>query len=331
MRRTRTISRALPLGAALACAFGALGERRARATDPAVSDEARMHFKAGVNLLQDPDGARFEEAYAEFKTAYDLSHSPKILGNMGYCALKLERDGEAIEYYTSYLKLADDVSPEERTQVQTDLYTLTTSAVNIGASTNIAGAQLRDTRHGVHGDVINLYGPMPSTFRLTVRPGHHSMDMVVGGAVRARWDFDAEGGSTASHVFRYTAPPPVVVSRPARTLPWITFSLGAAALAAGTVTGIFALERLHSLNGECAASGACSPTSNWQSDRSAANTYANVTDYTLIGGGVVAAAGIVWLIATRGPSSPRPAAAAMVTGGGSCTGKGCYGDLELHF
>src|SRR6266481_4578482 len=67
------------------------------AADPPVTPEARTHFAAGVNLLRDPDGARYEEAYREFKAAYAASPSYKILGNLGLCAMKLERDGEAIE------------------------------------------------------------------------------------------------------------------------------------------------------------------------------------------------------------------------------------------
>jgi tetratricopeptide (TPR) repeat protein len=72
--------------------------------DVQITEEARQHFKAGVNLLNDPDGPRYEEAYREFKAAYASSPSYKILGNLGLCAMKLERDGEAIEYYDRYLQ-----------------------------------------------------------------------------------------------------------------------------------------------------------------------------------------------------------------------------------
>src|SRR5262245_18752054 len=75
----------------------------ARADEVQISDKARDHFRAGVNFLQDPDGARYEEAYREFKTAYADSPSWKILGNLGLAAMKLERDGEAIEAYQKYL------------------------------------------------------------------------------------------------------------------------------------------------------------------------------------------------------------------------------------
>src|ERR1041385_1727713 len=75
--------------------------QRARADD---ADAARQQFRAGIAYLEDTEGARSEEAYAAFKKAYELSKSPKVLGNIGLCAMKLERDGEAIAAYQSSLK-----------------------------------------------------------------------------------------------------------------------------------------------------------------------------------------------------------------------------------
>src|SRR5436189_1139190 len=95
------------------------------AAEVVISDEARAHFSAGVNLLQDPDGARYEEAYREFKAAYATSPSWKILGNLGLSAMKLERDGEAIEAYRKYLTDGgNQVDTDERAQFTRDLSTL---------------------------------------------------------------------------------------------------------------------------------------------------------------------------------------------------------------
>src|SRR4051794_36501980 len=92
-----------------------------------ITPEARRHFKAGVNQLQDPDGARYEDAYREFKAAYAASSSPKILGNLGLCAMKLERDGEAIDAYSRYLREVSDTDADERAQIMQDLQTLSVS------------------------------------------------------------------------------------------------------------------------------------------------------------------------------------------------------------
>src|SRR5690606_35169283 len=61
----------------------------ALADEVEITDEARQHFKAGVNFMQDPDGARYEEAYREFRAAYKAAPSWKILGNLGIAAMKL--------------------------------------------------------------------------------------------------------------------------------------------------------------------------------------------------------------------------------------------------
>ena len=69
----------------------------AHAADAKISDRAKKLFKSGVELLRRPEGAKYEDAYAAFSAAYQDSPSPQILGNLGFAAMNLERDGEAIE------------------------------------------------------------------------------------------------------------------------------------------------------------------------------------------------------------------------------------------
>src|SRR5262245_33989950 len=90
----------------------------AHADEVQITPGARARFTAGVNLLKDPEGPRYEEAYREFKAAYAASPSYKILGNLGLCAMKLERDEEAIAAYERYLKEGKDLDPAEVTQVK---------------------------------------------------------------------------------------------------------------------------------------------------------------------------------------------------------------------
>jgi hypothetical protein len=334
MRRASRFSVLLALATCTGVMLG--GGESARAADAPISDEARMHFKAGVNYLQDPDGARFDDAYTEFKTAYDLSHSPKILGNIGYCAMKLERDGEAIESYQSYLKRVPDIAPDERAQIEKDLYTLTASAATIAiriasAHESLVDAKIRDTRYAVHGNISNIYPSKLGTFLVTVRAGHHALDVVMGGVVRGRWEFDADGGARLAHDF--VIQEPVVVAsgtRPSKVLPWLTVGLGAAGLATGAVAGILAIERDHALEEECPMNR-CPQASNGASDIAAANTFGTVADIALIGGGIVAATGIVWLILSSSGSRTAPPAAMATAFAGGCTGRGCYGTLQIDF
>src|SRR5205814_2459788 len=103
-----------------------VGEQVARAETPEALDEAKKYFETGVGYLDDPDGERVEEAYHAFRRAYELSKSPKVLGNIGLCAMRLERDGEAIDAYSEYLELPD-IDAEERAQIEKDLRALSTS------------------------------------------------------------------------------------------------------------------------------------------------------------------------------------------------------------
>src|SRR5690349_14979417 len=96
----------------------------ALAQEAQVSETARQHFKTGVAYLQDPDGARYEDAYREFKAAYADSPSWKILGNLGITSMKLERDGEAVDAFQKYLQGGgSNIDAGERAQMERDLMT----------------------------------------------------------------------------------------------------------------------------------------------------------------------------------------------------------------
>jgi hypothetical protein len=75
----------------------------------------------------------------------------------------------------------------------------------------------------------------------------------------------------------------------------------------------------------------CPQASNGASDIAAANTFGTVADIALIGGGIVAATGIVWLILSSSGSRTAPPAAMATAFAGGCTGRGCYGTLQIDF
>jgi hypothetical protein len=248
---------ALALAAAL-CSSAAL------AADPPITEEARMHFSAGVNLLRDPDGARYEEAYREFKAAYAASPSYKILGNLGLCAMKLERDGEAIDAYASYLTHASDLDPTEAKQVQTDLLTLKAGVVKVALSIEPGGATVNDVRVPVRGErVTNQYGPTTGPLSIGIRAGHHIITVRAAGMEDATWELDAPAG--ASETKRITlhkaitgAPPSspagttkdvgVASSRPVPAGVYVGLAVTGALAIGGAVTGAMALGKHSDFN-----------------------------------------------------------------------------------
>jgi hypothetical protein len=173
-----------------------------------ISVEARKHFNAGVALLKDPDGARYEEAYREFKTAYAASPSWKILGNLALTAMKLERDSEAISSYEQYLQEAKDLDASERQSVEQDLSVLKSSAVTLRINVLPADAVISDERLPVQGvPVRNRYETSKGHLVISVRPGHHVVTATSEGKPTLTWELDTEPGASKDHTFDFDANP----------------------------------------------------------------------------------------------------------------------------
>jgi len=182
---------------------GLLAAGTALAADAPISEKARAHFNAGVSLLQDPDGARYEEAYSEFRAAYADSPSWKMLGNLGITAMKLERDGEAIEAFKSYLAQGGSaIDPDEKAQMQRDLATLTAGVVTLELASTPPGALVIDERIAVRGSPVkNGYGPLNDKLKVGVRPGQHRLTAHLDGYEDQVWVVDAPASAALQHQF----------------------------------------------------------------------------------------------------------------------------------
>lgn len=204
---------------ALGLCFGLVTLAPAAHADVPITDEARAHFSAGVSFLQDPDGARYEDAYREFSAAYQASPSWKILGNLGISAMKLERDGEAIDAFSKYLSQGGkDIDRDERAQVDRDLKTLQSSVVYVTLTFEPQGATLTDERLPQSGgSVVNRYSGFGASTKLGVRPGRHRFTAELAGYDKVVWEVDAIARQDQTHPFVLTpspaaAPPPVAVA-----------------------------------------------------------------------------------------------------------------------
>jgi hypothetical protein len=272
--------------------FVASVSRGAIADDDDAYADARRHFNAGVVYLQDPEGERFEDAYNEFKLAFELSQAPKVLGNLALCAMKLERDGEAIDGYTRYLRDVADIDPQEREQIQTDLAAIGQSVATVTLVTDESGT-IHDTRYPVRGqNVSNVYDVRVGRNAYRLRPGRHLIVLVVAGQERGRWELVAPAGG--SLVREMVAPQPASRERPAPAWhvgPLALTGAGATTLLTASVFGLVTLGRLDDLKTRCPDS-ACPPS---QFDEVAkARTLVRATDILFLAGAVATAAGIGW-------------------------------------
>lgn len=281
-----------------------------------ITDKARSHFRAGVNLLQDPDGARYEEAYQQFKAAYAESPSWKILSNLGIAAMKLERDGEAIDAFRGYLEGGgDEISEAEREQTQRDLETLEASIVSISITASPEGVMIQDARTTNRGDrVINNYSVTDGKLDVRLRPGNHKITAKLKGYEDATWEFNAPAASSHEHSFLLEKPKDTggtggpsgaadagATHRPVPVGVWIGAGVTGALLAGSVGTGIVALGKNTEYD-----------DANQEGDpgrddlRNQVKTFNLVTDI-LIGGAVVGGVVTTVLYVTR-PSVPRKSA-----------------------
>jgi hypothetical protein len=176
-----------------------------------ITEKARGLFRTGVTLLQDPDGARYEEAYQQFKAAYAESPSWKILGNLGYTAMKLERDGEAIEAFRAYLEQGGkELSSADRTQFQSDLDTLSATAAVVTIIGLPSGTRVTDVRSPNQGaDIKNHYEtPQGEALVLRVRPGVHRFSAQWGGQPAQTQELEATPGGAHDVKFESAQPEP---------------------------------------------------------------------------------------------------------------------------
>jgi hypothetical protein len=315
------------------------------------SEEAKKYFQIGVELLQDPDGARYEEALKSFRHAYDISPSWKILGNLGLSALKLERDVEAIDAYDRYLSAGGaQIDPSERQQIQRDLDIMKNSTGSVALRVlGGAAATVTDTRQrAVGGPVVNSY-QLAANGVLTLRlvAGHHSIVVSADGK-QANTEVDVTSDTKLDQELelRATAPaPPVAAPQPStpmaparpapsaqgsplRTAGLVVGGVGVAALVGGAVTGILGLNKQSSLNGKCpdhvCTYSSAAEQSSFQSDKDSLKTLGAATTGLLIGGGVLAAAGVTLFIA----GAPQHEQVSLVTSfgpfGGSIAARGAF-------
>lgn len=298
-----------------------------------ISEEARAFFRNGVDLLQ-ASPPNYQDAYYQFKLAFEKSNSWKVLGNMGLCAVNLERDGEALGYYDEYLKRGGkEINKEERAAIERDVLLIRGNAASV--ELNSAGAdevELLDARSGSSAPAQTyIIGADKKT--LTLRAGTHTLTATAKDGRTLKWDVALTPGKVAHHEFDFNAPaepvakdaaepPPAPIAQttapepapaaesrtsPLRTIGFVTGGVGLALLGSGAVTGIMAKSKESDVDKKCQATpDNCDPSVKPTLDSAA--SLAKVTNVLLISGAVVTLTG-VGLVVFGGKSSAQTARA----------------------
>lgn len=307
-----------------------------------ISAEARGYFRNGVELLQG-DPPNFQDAYYQFKLAYVKSQSWKVLGNLGLCAVKLERDGEALGFYEEYLRRGgDDINQEEREAIERDMLLIRGNGATLELTSKREELRIQDVRTGstLAPQTYELEGGAKTLF---VRAGGHRLTATASDGRSLVWEVTIEPGATLRHDFDFDAPATEreksdsrPESRNARyraptreeggggalaTVGFVTGGVGIAAFVGAGGTWLMAQSKEASARERC-VNDVC--------DVSAkplfrdANDLAVTSTVLLVSGGVLTATGVGLIIAGYGSSgSGTPSAqtgvmlAPLVTGDGA--------------
>lgn len=302
-----------------------------------IPEEARAYFRNGVELLQN-DPPNYQDAYYQFKLAFEKSNSWKVLGNLGLCAVKLERDGEALGYYDEYLKRGGkNINKDEREAIERDVLLIRGNTASVELSSNPEEADVLDVRSGATAPG-QTYALSPAKKVILLRAGSHSLTATSKDGKTLRWDVALTPGKSVSHVFDFAAPEPVQSNASAsggvhdgpvgatpvapppspppatessggmgtlRIAGLVTTGVGVALLGGGFVVGAKMRSKEDEADKLC-PNDVCKP----EADKlySDAESLAKTANVLFISGGVVTAVG-VGLIIFGGPSSKSQASA----------------------
>lgn len=282
-----------------------------------VSERARLYFKNGVELLQSSP-PNYQDAYHQFRLAYEESRSWKVLGNLGLTALKLERDGEAYDCYQRYLEQGgDEIDPAERAALEREMLLITGNSAVVRITSSEAKLELLDTRAGSN------VPPQPYVFEggelsLRLRAGTHTITATAADGRQLTWKTVITPGKELSYRFDFEASPEETDGATAgegplgepdsarrtrggtvRTVGFVTAGVGGAALIGAVVTGLMAKNLEDKALERCDRQAQVCPAELEQQitdDLDKANQLGTMTNVLLIGGGVLAAAGVTMIV-----------------------------------
>jgi hypothetical protein len=185
-------------------------------TSRAGQDAAKRYFQNGVELITAAE-PNYQDAYYQFQLAYgESSKSWKVLGNLGLCALKLERDQEAVSYYDLYLeKGGAEINQDERNAIEQDLLLLRGNLASVRITSKIPDLKLIDRRAGSQAPAQS-YALSGGVINLELRAGNHTITATSAGK-QLSWEVVLEPKTSSSHDFDFEArlEPTAAIATPA--------------------------------------------------------------------------------------------------------------------
>jgi len=169
--------------------------------DPVKLDDAQRRFQRGVELYKEGD---FDAAFVEFKRAYDVVPSFKILYNLAQVSYQRHDYASALRYFRQYLAEGDAAMPVDRQrEVAAEITKLAPRVGSIEVQTLDEGAEV------LVDDVVMGTTPVGD---LIVNVGRRKVDLVARGGEHATRVVEVGGGERVRVPFPRVAPPPVAAA-----------------------------------------------------------------------------------------------------------------------
>lgn len=270
-------------------------------TDALPGDRAVALARDGLAAYE---AGKWDEAYAKFREAEALAHSPAFRIYMARARANQNKLIDAREVYREIVgePIPDD-APQSWQRAQADaraeLTALETKMPSVvlrvsGASTVVIAE--------IDGNAVALGAP------IELDPGPHRA-RIKDGAAKVETSFEVRVGDRAREIALALPASRAPITSPmdpaaaeGSLAPGITLlALGGASLIAGAVLGGVALAQSDSLDSEC--EGGCPADlseTDYESRRSDIRAIAHASTGTLVGGGVLAAVGVILVIVRPG-------------------------------
>lgn len=292
----------------------------AKPVDEAQLAEARLHFSNGVELLQ-ASPPNYQDAYRQFLLAYEKSAGNwKVLGNLALSALKLERDGEALEYYQAYLDQGgEEIDEAERQAIKQEVLLLRGNMATVRLEAQNAEVLRVTVERRGSSAPPQLYTLKEGAAEIGVRAGALTFTAQADGKTRT-WEVVLSAGEETAHTFDFaepkaeetTAPPPVLAATEPgddtgagpngfATTGYVVGGVGVAGIIGGVVTGLMTRSKENEARQSAAdicIDGVCPTSVRAQFDE--AGTLATVTNVLFIAGGVLTATGVTLVLVGSG-------------------------------
>jgi len=283
--------------------------------------EAKLHFENGNQLVQ-ANPPNYQDAHQQYLLAYEKSgHRWTILGNLAFCALNLERDGEALAYYEAYLEQGgDEIEASERASIERELLLVKGNLATVELTSVEPGTKVTVRREGSSAPA-QLYPLGSGPAKLGLRAGTLQITASAGEKTET-WSVVLGAGDTKSFTFQFAPPAPEPAPAaaaaqaepeaerrpsPLRTAGFITGGVGIAALIGGIVTGVLTMQMESDAQAQCI--GTICPE-DAEEDFQAASDMAMLTNVLFISGGVLTATGVT-LVIVGGKKGSRESARSL--------------------